>query len=95
MPTSIDAEFAAFDAERPDVFALFRNYAHQIKAAGFTRYSADALCHKIRWHNRIDKGDRDFALSDHWTSRYARKLIALEPEFAGFFELRVLRSAAR
>lgn len=89
---SIDEAFAEFDAEHPEVYRLFVGYAEQIRARGFTRYSSDAILHRIRWWHHVDQGDREFKLNDHFTSRYARKLIAERPEFAGFFELRVLKS---
>lgn len=85
---TIDARFADFHAAHPEVFEMFTQYARNLREAGWTRYSADALLHRIRWHRHVDKGDRDFALNDHFSSRYARLLIQADPTFAGFFELR-------
>lgn len=92
---SIDEAFRAFDRANPDVFRKFRELAEQIRASGWTRYSADALLHRIRWHYHVEKGDRAFLINDHWSSRYARLLIDIDPSFQGFFELRRLRSRAR
>lgn len=89
---TIDDRFAAFHAEHPEVFDMFRTYANQLRASGWTRYSSDAIQHRIRWHRHVEQGDRDFKLNDHFTSRYARMLIESDPSFAGFFELRRLKA---
>lgn len=90
--SAIDAAFREFDAQHPEVFDLFADYARRAKQAGHDHYSADAILHRIRWFHHIDRGNREFKLNNNFTSRYARKLIEHDPEFAGFFELRVLKS---
>lgn len=88
---SIDDRFTAFHKAHPEVYELFRQYAEKALATGFERFSADMICHRIRWYHHIDKGDRDFTINDHYTSRYARLLMAADARFAGFFETRKLR----
>jgi len=88
----IQAAFESFHAEHPEVYAMFRDYAAKARAAGFTRFSADMICHRIRWYHHVERGARDFKINDHFTSRYARKLMSDDASFAGFFETRVLRS---
>ena len=90
---SIDERFRLFDRAHPEVFRLFRQYAEFIRGKGHDRYSADAILHRIRWHFAIDKGDRDFAINNNFSSRYARLLMEVDPAFVGFFEVRELRSA--
>ena len=89
---TIDERFRAFDRAHPGVFSLFREYAEQIRARGFNRYSADAILHRIRWWHHIERGDRDFAINNNFSSRYARLLMEVDPSFVGFFEVRELRS---
>lgn len=91
---TIQERFDKFDAEHPDVYELFKHYAWQLKQAGRTHFSSDAILHRIRWHHAINPDhDESFKLNDHFSSRYARKLISDEPEaFGGFFETRVLKS---
>jgi hypothetical protein len=76
-------------AENPDFWPLFVRFSREAKAAGLARFSADAVCHRIRWSKQIEtKGDR-FKVNDHWVPQLARRLMAeLPEEFAGFFELR-------
>jgi hypothetical protein len=95
VPRTIDERFAAFDAANPAVYRLFARLARGVRDRGWTSYSADALCHVVRWHYAL-RGPREggFKMNDHFTSRLARKLIADDPSFAGFFELRRLRSRA-
>lgn len=90
---TIDDAFRQFDREHPEVFRLFRDYAEQIRGRGFSRYSSDAILHRIRWWHHVEQADREFKINDHFSSRYARLLIEVDPTFAGFFELRRLRSA--
>lgn len=88
---SIDARFAEFDAAHPEVFELFRKLAHDLVCyKGFKKYSADAICHQIRWHYQVERGQHDFKMNNNFTSRFARKLMEEEPVFNGFFELRRL-----
>lgn len=89
---SIDAEFRAFDRSNPEVFRMYRDLAEKIRAQGWTRYSSDAILHRIRWHYHVEQGNRDWKLNDHYTSRYARLLMDVDPSFRGFFETRRLRA---
>lgn len=88
-----DERFAAFDAAHPEVYELFKRYTVQLWVAGRKRYSADAICHRIRWYYAVNPGKDDgFKLNNNYSSRLARKLVAEEPDMAGFFEFRVLRA---
>lgn len=92
---TIDERFAAFDAAAPEVYRLFVFFARQLREAGHTRYSSDALLHRVRWHFAV-KGPRAgeaYKINNNFSSRYARKLMEEYPdEFAGFFECRKLRA---
>lgn len=92
---SIDERFEAFHTENPKVFELFCRFADEARRTGRTRYSADAILHRLRWHLEIEVRDtgEEFALNNDFTSRYARLLIEEDPSFDGFFELRKLRES--
>lgn len=91
---TIQARFEQFLAENPHVYRLFRQYAEQLLARGWDRYSADAILHRIRWHLNVEvAGDPAPKLNDHFTSRLARKLAGEDERFRSFFEFRRLRSA--
>src|SRR5215475_1663948 len=72
----------------PEVLALFEKLALQIKGDGFSRYSADAILHRIRWHFHMERGMRDFKCNNNWTSAMARWAISRHPKLVEFFELR-------
>jgi tRNA A37 threonylcarbamoyladenosine biosynthesis protein TsaE len=93
---TIDQQFAAFDANHPDVYRLFVQFAHELAEHGLKKYSADAILHRIRWHyvtsaSAILEG-REFKINNNYSSRYARKLSAEYPRFNGFFAFRKLKS---
>jgi len=77
--------FEAFHEAHPEIFQHFRMLAEDVLESGFTRYSADAICQRIRWHYQVERGDLDFDLNDHFTSRYARLLMDSDDRFRGFF----------
>lgn len=71
-----------------EVCAHFEKLALELIALGFSKYSADAICHRIRWHERIERGNRAFVVNDHWTAPLARWFLARNPQANGFFEIR-------
>ena len=84
--------FEKFHAENPVVYRLFCRFADELLARGRTRYSADAICHRIRWHVAVETTDMDFKINDHYTAFYARLWMKDHPEFGEFFETRRQRS---
>lgn len=94
--TATPAErFAVWIEANGNVYDLFRAFALEVRNAGYTRFSADAICHRIRWHLTIETrplpGDV-FKFNDHTTAYLARKLIAEDASFATFFETRSIRN---
>jgi hypothetical protein len=92
---TIQERFDRFDAAHADVYALFKQFATQLLAAGRERYSADAILQRVRWHYATSGVEEatGLKLNDQYSSRYARKLMREDGRFVGFFELRRLRSA--
>jgi len=72
----------------PEICDLFERFALEVAARGFKRYSSDALLHRIRWHEQIERGNREFKCNDHFTAPLARWFLARHPELQGFFETR-------
>ena len=89
----IQQRFEAFHSKNPRLYRLFKQFARDIKRAGYEHYSADAILHRVRWHVDIEtRGGDGYSINNNYSSRYARKLMDECPEFAGFFRLRELRS---
>jgi hypothetical protein len=76
-----------------DVRELFDKLAHKLVADGWPRYSSDAILHRIRWHFRVERGNREFKCNDHWTAVLARWWLANNPQYPNFFELRESRES--
>ncbi len=74
-----------------DVLDEFEILAISVWRAGYTRYSSDAVLHRIRWHRHIERGDRDYKCNDHWTAPLARWFMAKHPDMP-LFELRTVKS---
>lgn len=90
---AIDLDFREFHAANPHVYELFVQFAKQVRATGRSKYSADAVMHRIRWHLNVETRSFDgFKINNNFASRYARLLIAEQPDFEGFFELRKIKS---
>lgn len=71
-----------------DVCLYFERLALELHGAGFSRYSADAVLHRIRWHWQVERGDRGFKANNNWTAPLARWFLKRNPKAEGFFELR-------
>lgn len=97
-PDSLEARFRRYDAAHPDVWREFHAMADRLYRAGVRHYGAKALFEAIRFHRAVDGrlGDDGEAwkVNNVYTSRYARKLVAEDPDrWGGFFSFRLLRSA--
>jgi len=92
---SIAQRFAEFDAAHPEVYAAFAMFAAQMRGRGYTHYSADGIMHIVRYHAAVN-AERDgggFKINNNFVALYARKLVAADPSFAGFFAFRIRRTA--
>jgi hypothetical protein len=68
--------------------------ARQARKKGRQRLGIRMLWERMRWEMMIETEDAtsDFKLNDHYHSRYARMLMANDPDLKGLFELRDLKS---
>jgi len=89
---TVQARFEAYHAAHPEVWQLFVQYATQAKLRGMAKYSATSIIERIRWHHHVDQGNEAFKINNNYVSRYARKLVAEDPRFDGFFEMRELKA---
>lgn len=76
-----------YDAAHPDIWRMFVQFTLQLVRSGVRHYSADGICHKIRFETAL-RGGKDFKINNNMTSYYARKFLAAYPEHWGFFETR-------
>jgi hypothetical protein len=92
---SIQERFEQFHEDNPQVYVELCRLARLVKARGHERIAIDYLFGYIRWQMLMRTTDRSslFKLNDHYRSRYARLIMAQEPDLDGLFELRKLRAA--
>jgi hypothetical protein len=76
------------------VWELFKRFTAEAFLSGLKSYSADAICHRIRWHSDVEvKGD--LKLNNNFTAFFARLYMVKFPDRDGFFNLRQRKSCDR
>lgn len=94
----IDRAFRKFHGKHPNVYEELRRLSFDWIRVRRCRWSVDAAYQVLRWQRHMaglpDESEA-FKLNDHYRSRYARLLMANEPELEGLFELRALAAERR
>jgi hypothetical protein len=90
---TMQEQFEQFHATNPHVYTELVAMTREAKARG-KKVGIRMVWETLRWKLTVlnDAGD-DFKLNDHLHSRYARLIMEQEPDLAGMFELRELKSA--
>lgn len=70
------------------VVDFFERFTLELIERGFTRYSADAILHRIRWHYQVERGDREFKVNNNWAAPLSRWFMGKHPQYRGFFATR-------
>lgn len=90
-PTKLHQAFDDFDAKNPQVYRLFKLYAHQARDAGHRHFGAAAIFERIRWHVAVETRGDDFKLNNNYRAFYARKMMREDHAFDDFFRTRKQR----
>lgn len=85
--TDVGRRVVQFDWNNKNIYKLFKSCAIKAKQAGHTKYSANGIFEFIRWNLTVDKRGT-FKMNNTYRSYYARKLMAEQKRFEGFFEIR-------
>jgi hypothetical protein len=72
-----------------EVIELFDELALKVWSRGYTKYSARAILHQIRWFYHIEKGIREFKCNNNWSQTLALNFMARHPSMGKFFEIRI------
>jgi hypothetical protein len=92
MSDKIQRAFLEFHRQNPEVYDHLVNLARRSRDRGFRKTGIGHLWEVMRWHVRLENvGEPDFKLNNNYRSRYARLIMAQEPDLRGFFELRELQ----
>lgn len=87
-----EAAFRAFHEANPHVYRALVELARTAKAQGAAEIGIGMLWEVLRWRLFFETTDRNFKLNNNHRSRYARLIMAQEPDLAGIFEVRELTS---
>jgi hypothetical protein len=90
----IQARFLEFHEAHPEVYDALRRYAFRVMESGRKSYAIAAVWERLRWFWDFEREEDEEPpkLNNDFRSRYARLLMAREPELSGLFELRALKS---
>lgn len=81
--------YEAWRQRCPQAYDLFVEFARQVKARGFTHFSACAIVHRIRWEVALERPDGEgFKINHNFAKYLGDELMRTDPEFAGFFRTR-------
>lgn len=87
------AVFEQWLRENPEVWRLFVQFTFAVIRTGRTHYSADAICHRIRWHADVEARGDSWKINNNHVAFLARRFEEEHPAHAGFFKMRVQRCA--
>lgn len=91
---SIDQRFRDFHAENPGVYTELVEMARTVKGRGYTKIGIELIWSAYRWNRmlRTSPDEYGFKLNDHFRSRYARLIMATQPDLSDLFVIRSLRT---
>lgn len=92
---TIQQRFEAFHEANPAVYAELVKLARRAKRTGQQKVGIELLFAVVRWRRMMATRDESsgFKLNDHYTSRYARLIMAQERDLDGFFSTREIRTS--
>lgn len=92
--STIQERFEQFHAQNPAVYHDLVLLARRAQRRGATRIGMGMLFELVRWRRGfVTTSDDGFKLNNNFRSRYVRMVTEQEPDLAGMFETRELRSA--
>lgn len=89
---SLEERFWEFHRLNPSVYHALVRLARQVKAAGRTHFGIGALFERLRFEAALQTWGDEYRLNNNYRSRYARLIMAQEPDLEGFFETRELHT---
>lgn len=85
-------QWKKFHFANPRIWSLYQIFAYQALDAGHSRYSSDAILHRIRWHVTVETRDASgFKINNNNSAYYSRLFAKMYPNIT-LFETRKLAS---
>ena len=79
------AAFRRYHLSVPHIWTQFERFTLDVIRTGRDTYSAHAIVQRIRWYTEIERGEREFKISNTSFPFYARLFMAVHPQHDGFF----------
>ena len=89
---SPDAQFLTFHEANPHVYRELVRLARELRDAGHRHYSIKGLYEVLRHRWSLRTRGEVVKLNNNYTSRYARLIMAQEPDLKRFFSTREMAS---
>jgi hypothetical protein len=89
---SIGMAFRVFHLANPHVYRRLVEMAREAKRNGHDKLGIGMLFEVVRWETEFQTTGIDFKLNNNFRSRYARLIMATEPDLATIFHTRELSS---
>jgi hypothetical protein len=88
---SLEEAAVVFHKANPHVYALFKRFALEVMAKGYKKFSVAAVWERMRWEAMFSVNHTDpFKINNNHKAYYARWFMAESPDYAKFFNIRVL-----
>jgi hypothetical protein len=84
--------FKQWITQNPHILQMFEYVAEDTMVRkGLKRYSAWVIINVARWEHDTKKSEGKFQINNDFIAPLSRLLVALRPEFKGFFGLRIMK----
>ena len=88
-PEHVLVRFKAWHMVNPEIYEQFEHLALHMIVSGRKKYSAEIIINKIRWEHDIKTDGDVFKINNDFKAIMARLFIYNNPNYDGFFELRI------
>ena len=86
----LERQFRLFDSKNPQVYQTLVRLCREARAAGNRQIGIGMLWEVLRWKSLVETTGKPWKLNNNHRSRYARLIMAQEPDLDGIFEIRDL-----
>ena len=92
-PKRVLTRFKQWHSENPEVYKEFNRLARKMISTGRKKYGAEIIINQIRWERDLKTKGDVFKINNDFKPILARLFIYNNPQYEGFFELRVQSNA--
>lgn len=94
VASRLEQEFREFHRENPTVLDRVIDEARTLRRAGLSSCGVDFVLARLRWVDVVEtRGGDGFRINNNFGAFYARLAMHVAADLAGFFEVRMQKSA--